>query len=196
MRAWDLFLEAEYKKPYFTSLQFFLAARRTEGVIIYPSEKELFASFELTPFEKIKVVILGQDPYHGQGQAHGLCFSVRDGHKTPPSLRNIFKELHSDLCLPIPTNGNLTKWAQNGVSCSILFLLWSRKVLEHINKKGGRRLPMRLFNISQDIRKKSFLYSGVYLLNKKIKHGPHYFDNIDERQKQRDFATQVEAENI
>ena len=168
MRAWDLFLEAEYKKPYFTSLHFFLAARRTEGVIIYPSEKELFASFELTPFEKIKVVILGQDPYHGEGQAHGLCFSVRDGYKIPPSLRNIFKELHSDLGLPIPTNGNLTKWAQNGVFLLNTILTVEQKSPGAHKQKGWETFTdAAIQHISRHQEKVVFILWGAFAQQKK-----------------------------
>ncbi|MCW8897249.1 MAG: uracil-DNA glycosylase, partial [Flavobacteriales bacterium] len=82
---------------------------------IFPPEKEIFNAFNLTPLEKIKVIIIGQDPYHGIGQAHGLCFSVNDGIKFPPSLKNIFKELQNDLDIPIPISGNLTHWAKQGV---------------------------------------------------------------------------------
>jgi uracil-DNA glycosylase len=93
----------------------FLKHEKALGKTIYPPGGMMFNAFEKTPFDKVKVVILGQDPYHGPGQAHGLCFSVQDGVKPPPSLVNIYKEMHTDLGLPIPTTGNLTKWAENGV---------------------------------------------------------------------------------
>ena len=83
--------------------------------VVYPPEDLIFNAFKLTPLEKVKVVIVGQDPYHGQGQAHGLCFSVNAGIKLPPSLKNIFKELHTDLGIPVPTSGNLESWAKQGV---------------------------------------------------------------------------------
>ena len=125
-KSWKEALEMEFTKPYFVELIAFIKSRKKEGVIIYPPEPEIFNAYNLTPFDKVKVVTLGQDPYHGAGEAHGLCFSAQDDVRIPPSLRNIFKELHSDLGLPIPTNGNLTKWAQNGV-----FLLNTILTVEH-----------------------------------------------------------------
>jgi uracil-DNA glycosylase len=168
MNSWKFFLEAEYTKPYFKSLSAFLAARSAEGVVIYPPKDEIFNAFKLTPFEIIKVVILGQDPYHGQGQAHGMCFSVRDGCKIPPSLRNIFKELHSDLGLPIPTNGNLTKWAQNGV-----FLLNTILTVEQKNPGVHKQKGWETFtdaaiqHISRHQEKVVFILWGAIAQRKK-----------------------------
>src|ERR1700751_1290600 len=93
----------------------FLRAELRAGKTIYPPPRCIFAALDATPFDKVKVVVLGQDPYHGPGQAHGLCFSVQDGVPPPPSLVNIFKELHDDIGVRVPTNGNLTKWAMHGV---------------------------------------------------------------------------------
>ncbi len=93
----------------------FLKEEKKAGKVIYPPGKQLFNAFDFTPFNKIKVVIIGQDPYHGPGQAHGLCFSVPDGVAPPPSLVNIFKELSRDLEIPIPNSGNLERWAKQGV---------------------------------------------------------------------------------
>lgn len=93
----------------------FIESERSKGKIIYPEDDEIFEAFKLTPFEKVKVVILGQDPYHGVGQAHGLCFSVKKGFKIPPSLVNIFKELKDDLKIDPPQNGYLEPWAREGV---------------------------------------------------------------------------------
>ena len=168
MRAWDLFLEAEYTKPYFKSLSAFLGARSSEGVVIYPPKDEIFNAFELTPFEIIKVVILGQDPYHGEGQAHGLCFSVRDGYKIPPSLRNIFKELHSDLGLPIPTNGNLTKWAQNGVFLLNTILTVEQKSPGAHKQKGWETFTdAAIQHISRHQEKVVFILWGAFAQQKK-----------------------------
>jgi uracil-DNA glycosylase len=97
------------------ALAAFLEAEETAGKAVYPPRGSRLAALALTPPEAVRVVILGQDPYHGPGQAHGLAFSVQDGVRLPPSLRNIYKELHSDLGLPVPTTGNLTPWAQRGV---------------------------------------------------------------------------------
>jgi uracil-DNA glycosylase len=111
---WAEILEQEFKSEYFLRLKEFLVEERKQGPV-YPPGGQIFAAFNLTPFNRVKVIILGQDPYHGEGQAHGLCFSVPDGIKAPPSLVNIFKELHNDLGLTMPQNGNLGKWASQGV---------------------------------------------------------------------------------
>ena len=168
MNSWKFFLEAEYTKQYFKSLSAFLGARSAEGVVIYPPKDEIFSAFELTPFEIIKVVILGQDPYHGEGQAHGLCFSVQDGCKIPPSLRNIFKELHSDLGLPIPTNGNLTKWAQNGVFLLNTILTVEQKTPGAHNQKGWETFTdAAIQHISRHQEKVVFILWGAFAQRKK-----------------------------
>ena len=113
--SWKEKLKYEFRKPYFIQLIKFLIRERELGNEIYPAGKLIFAAFNYTPFDKIKVVILGQDPYHGEGQANGLCFSVTEGIKIPPSLQNIFKELNNDLGISIPSNGNLESWAKQGV---------------------------------------------------------------------------------
>jgi uracil-DNA glycosylase len=113
--SWLAHLSEEFSKEYMKSLREFLKSEYQKGKQIFPQGKEYFAAFNLTPFEKVKVVILGQDPYHGPGQAHGLCFSVRQGTGLPPSLVNIFKELKADLGISAPQNGCLEKWAQQGV---------------------------------------------------------------------------------
>ena len=95
--SWDKELKQQYESPYMTELQNFLKAERALGKVIYPPESDVFNAFKYTPFDQVKVVILGQDPYHGAGQAHGLAFSVKKGVAIPPSLRNIYKELQSDL---------------------------------------------------------------------------------------------------
>ncbi|MHA6258929.1 uracil-DNA glycosylase [Sporosarcina sp. CAU 1771] len=111
---WDEVLADEFEKLYFRELRAFLKKEYVDE-LIYPQEEELGTAFQLTPFNEVKVVILGQDPYHGPGQAHGLSFSVKPGVKHPPSLRNIFKELHTDLGCGIPEDGTLTGWAEEGV---------------------------------------------------------------------------------
>lgn len=113
--SWKEILKDEFKKSYFEQVVMALKHERAAGHTIYPPGNLIFNAFDKTPFDKVKVVLLGQDPYHGAGQAHGLCFSVQDGVKPPPSLVNIYKELQSDLGLPIPPHGNLTKWAEHGV---------------------------------------------------------------------------------
>jgi len=113
--AWQALLDAEQDKDYFRSLLKFVAQRREE-VKVFPPQNEVFSAFELCPANNVKVVILGQDPYHGEGQAHGLCFSVCEGVKIPPSLRNIYKELASDIPnFNMPSHGDLRTWAKQGV---------------------------------------------------------------------------------
>ncbi|MEQ1526127.1 MAG: uracil-DNA glycosylase [Gallionella sp.] len=112
--TWRPILLEETRKPYFKDLLRFVAEQRQQ-VTVFPSDAEVFAALHLTPIEQVKVLILGQDPYHDDGQAHGLCFSVRPGVAIPPSLQNIFKELRSDLGCKMPNNGYLTHWAEQGV---------------------------------------------------------------------------------
>ena len=111
---WNPILRAEFAKPYWPELQRFVAEERARHPV-YPAHDEVFAALHLSPYEAVKVLILGQDPYHGPGQAHGLCFSVRDGVRIPPSLQNIHKELEADLGVPRPQHGNLEAWARQGV---------------------------------------------------------------------------------
>ncbi len=112
--SWLGALQDEFSAPYFIELRRFLQNEK-QNKIIYPPGSRIFAAFNFTPLTAVKVVILGQDPYHGKDQAHGLCFSVSDGVRPPPSLVNIYKELHSDLGIPIPATGNLEKWTKQGV---------------------------------------------------------------------------------
>lgn len=114
-QSWKDALQQEFEKPYFLDLVAFLKNEKKAGKVIYPPGKLLFNAFTHTPLPKVKIVILGQDPYHGIGQAHGLSFSVPDGIKPPPSLMNIFKEIEDDLGIPCPNSGNLERWAAQGV---------------------------------------------------------------------------------
>ncbi len=113
--GWRSRLVSEFEKPYMQQLRMFLRQEKDHRKVIYPKSSEVFQSFTLTPYDQVKVVILGQDPYHGPGQAHGLCFSVRSGIPLPPSLINIFKELRDDIGIPLPKNGCLESWAKQGV---------------------------------------------------------------------------------
>lgn len=113
--GWKEALASEFSKPYFQQIATFLKIEKAQGKVIYPPGSLIFNAFNQTPFDKIKVVILGQDPYHGAGQAHGLSFSVQNGTPPPPSLINIFKELNKDIGMPIPKKGDLSNWARQGV---------------------------------------------------------------------------------
>lgn len=112
---WKEILKEEFRKPYFEQVVTFIKAEKAAGKIIYPPGALFFNAFNETPFSKVKVVLIGQDPYHNKGQAHGLSFSIPDGISFPPSLQNIFKELKADIGMDRPFSGNLTKWAQQGV---------------------------------------------------------------------------------
>ncbi len=114
-KTWLERLQDEFSKSYMQDLREFLVIRKQHSAIIYPPGKQIFNALNSTPFDKVKVVILGQDPYHGPGQAHGLCFSVLPGVKVPPSLANIYREINADLGLPIPRHGYLQAWAEQGV---------------------------------------------------------------------------------
>ena len=113
--SWLARLAPEFEQDYMVQLRAFLQAQKQAGKRIFPPGDELFNAFTHTPLEQVKVVILGQDPYHGEGQAHGLCFSVRPDVPVPPSLKNIFREINAELGLPLPTHGNLISWADQGV---------------------------------------------------------------------------------
>lgn len=112
---WKELLKEEFSKDYFIKLVDYIKQEKNKGYTIYPKGKLIFNAFELTPFDKVKVVILGQDPYHGVNQAHGLSFSVQDGVTPPPSLKNIYKEIENDLNIKIGNSGNLEPWAKQGV---------------------------------------------------------------------------------
>ncbi len=113
--SWKTVLKEEFDQPYFSLIKQAIIKDKQAGLTIYPPGSQIFNAFDSTPFDQVKVVIIGQDPYHGPRQAHGLCFSVQDGIPSPPSLENIFKEQKQDLGIEIPKNGNLQRWATQGV---------------------------------------------------------------------------------
>ena len=114
-QSWMDVIGPEFDKPYMKNLKSFLQQERESGVVVYPRGNDIFNALNTTPFENVKVVIIGQDPYHGPGQAHGLCFSVQHGVAIPPSLINIYKEISAEYGTKMPDHGNLTKWAEQGV---------------------------------------------------------------------------------
>jgi uracil-DNA glycosylase len=131
---WQELLADELEKPYFQQLYDFVLEERQKHTI-FPPAKEVFSALRLTPYKKVKVMLLGQDPYHDHNQAHGLCFSVRPGITPPPSLRNIFKELHDDLGCSIPNNGYLVPWAEQGVLLlNAVLTVRAHEAASHANK--------------------------------------------------------------
>ena len=165
-QSWKALLQEEFDKPYFVELTDFVRAEY-KSYRIYPPGSQIFNAFNLCPFDKVKVVIIGQDPYHGPGQAHGLCFSVNDGVPFPPSLRNIFKEVNADTGAPIPQSGNLTRWATQGV----LLLNATLTVREHSAGSHQRR-GWEIFTdaviriISEQKSKVVFILWGAYAQSK------------------------------
>ena len=163
---WNSILKDELQKAYFQNLTSFLKEKR-KIYSVFPEEKNVFEAFNLTPLNKTKVVIIGQDPYHGKGQAHGLSFSVPNGFKIPPSLKNIFKELHADLGLQIPTNGNLTKWAEQGVLLLNVTLTVKEKEAGSHQKQGWETFTNHIINtISDEKEGVVFLLWGKFAQNK------------------------------
>ena len=164
--SWKKELAKEFEKDYFIKLTEFVREEyRTTKV--YPPGNLIFNAFNLCPFDKVKVVIIGQDPYHGPGQAHGLCFSVNDGVKFPPSLQNIFKEIKSDIGTPIPLTGNLTRWANQGV----LLLNATLTVREHQagshQKKGWEEFTdAAIRSLAQEREHLVFILWGSYAQKK------------------------------
>lgn len=166
---WKEVLKDEFSKPYFQQIVLHLKTERTQGKTIYPPGPFIFNAFDTTPIDHVKVVILGQDPYHGPGQAHGLCFSVQNGVPPPPSLVNIFKELHDDIGVTIPSHGNLTHWAQQGV-----FLLNASLTVRAGEPMSHAKIGWATFTdtvikkISEQKKHVVFLLWGKFAQDKKI----------------------------
>jgi uracil-DNA glycosylase len=137
--SWKQALAGEFAAPYMASLKSFLTAEKEQGKVIFPRGSEYFRALDLTPLGQVKVVILGQDPYHGEGQAHGLCFSVRPGVRIPPSLVNIYKELQEDLGIQPPRHGYLEYWAKQGVLLLNSVLTVERSLAASHQGKGWER---------------------------------------------------------
>jgi uracil-DNA glycosylase len=145
--TWRETLHHEREEDYFKQILSFISKERSSGKVIYPPDSEIFNACKLTPLETLRVVILGQDPYHGPGQAHGLCFSVRPGVRPPPSLVNIFQELESDLGVARPSNGSLESWARSGVLLlNTLLTVEQGKPLSH-QKIGWERFTDRIVDV-------------------------------------------------
>ena len=151
MTTWNEILAEEMQKDYYQELQAFVQKRRAE-VRVFPEEKNVFTALELTPFESVKVVILGQDPYHGFGQAHGLSFSVQKGIPLPPSLKNIYKELQEDIGGEFPTEGDLSHWAKQGVLLLNTVLTVEEGNANSHKGKGWERLTNRLIDSLNELK--------------------------------------------
>lgn len=164
---WNPILRAELEKPYWAELQRFVAEERARGPV-YPPHEEVFAALHLTPYASVKVLILGQDPYHGPGQAHGLCFSVPHGVGIPPSLVNIHKELESDIGCPPPGHGNLEHWATQGVLLlNAVLTVRAHKANSHAGK-GWETFTDEVIRVVNDKPERVvFLLWGSYARRKK-----------------------------
>ena len=176
--SWKNILKDEFEKEYFIRLTNIIKDEKNSGVTIYPKGANIFNAFNSTPFEKVKVVIIGQDPYHGYGQAHGLSFSVPDGTSLPPSLQNIFKEIESDLGISIPKSGNLQRWADQGVlllnavltvralqaasHSKIGWIEFTDSVIRHISSKRSGVVFMLWGNFARS--KKELIDSGKHFI--------------------------------
>lgn len=164
--SWKKQLGEEFEKPYFIHLTDFVKSEYANHTV-YPPSKLIFNAFEQCPFEKIKVVILGQDPYHGPGQAHGLCFSVNDGIAFPPSLRNIFKEIQADTGSPVPTSGNLERWARQGVLLLNATLTVRAHEAGSHQKKGWEKFTDAVIHLVADrLDNVVFILWGNYAISK------------------------------
>jgi uracil-DNA glycosylase len=166
--GWLNVLEGEFEKDYMKSLKAFLLAEKQSGYTIYPKSADIFNAFNHTTFEKVKVVILGQDPYHGDGQAHGLSFSVQKGITIPPSLKNIYKELESDVDgFKMPTHGNLTKWADEGVLLlNATLTVRAHQAGSHQGKGWEQFTDHVITRLSEEKEGLIFLLWGKYAQNK------------------------------
>ena len=169
-------LADQFQQSYFKELVDFLKARKSAGARIYPPGSQIFSAFDLCPPENVKAVILGQDPYHGEGEAHGLCFSVPDGKRIPPSLRNIFKELEADMGFEPPASGNLTAWAKQGVFLLNAILSVEHKAPAAHKDKGWEKFTDAVIEIiSKHSEHTVFILWGAFARSKAslIDHGKH-----------------------
>jgi uracil-DNA glycosylase len=166
--SWKEILLDQFNAPYFLELKHFLLQEKKEHPI-YPPGSQIFNAFNLTPFDQVKVVIIGQDPYHNEGQAHGLCFSVTDGTPIPKSLQNIFKELKEELSFEIPQSGNLEKWAQQGVlMLNAILTVRAHQPGSHQNKGWEIFTDSVITKISEEKSGIIFLLWGNYAKAKKV----------------------------
>ena len=165
--SWLSRLEGQFQQPYMQKLREFLVMRKQHGAVIYPPGPQVFNALNSTPFEQVRVVILGQDPYHGPGQAHGLCFSVQPGVRIPPSLVNIYQEINSDLGIKPPSHGNLQSWAEQGVLLLNAVLTVERGQAGSHQGKGWETFTDFIVRLLNDQREGLvFMLWGSYALQK------------------------------
>lgn len=164
--SWRERLQSEFDAPYFAQLTDFVRHEYTT-TRVYPPGSQMFAAFDACPFDKVKVVILGQDPYHEPGQAHGLCFSVNDGVPFPPSLQNIFKEIHDDIGTPVPMSGDLTRWANQGVLLlNATLTVRAHQAGSHQNKGWEQFTDAVIHRLAQERENLVFILWGAYAQRK------------------------------
>lgn len=165
--SWKALLAEEFSKPYMLELKKFLKTERAKKKEIYPPGPQIFSALNTTPFDNVKVVILGQDPYHGPGQAHGLCFSVQKDIRKPPSLKNIYKEIERDLCVKMPDSGDLTAWAQQGVLLLNSVLTVEATLAGSHQGKGWETFTDKIISLINEHKKNIvFLLWGTYAIKK------------------------------
>lgn len=165
--SWKAVLQEEFRAEYFLSLKHFLLKEK-EVYRIYPPGSQIFNVFNLTPFQQVRVVILGQDPYHGAGQAHGLCFSVPRGTPRPPSLLNIFREMEADIAIPSPPHGDLTGWAQQGVLLlNAILTVRENQAGSHHNQGWERFTDRAIRELSEKSERLVFVLWGNYAMAKR-----------------------------
>lgn len=164
--SWRERLQSEFDAPYFALLTDFVR-HEYATTRVYPPGSQMFAAFDACPFDKVKVVILGQDPYHEPGQAHGLCFSVNDGVPFPPSLQNIFKEIHDDIGTPVPMSGDLTRWANQGVLLlNATLTVRAHQAGSHQNKGWEQFTDAVIHRLAQERENLVFILWGSYAQRK------------------------------
>jgi len=167
--SWKKVLQEEFSKPYFKEIKSLLIKEREQKVAVYPPGNVIFNAFNKTPFDKVKVVIIGQDPYHGKGQAHGLCFSVPHGITPPPSLKNIFKEINNDIGIPIPSHGNLEKWTTQGIfMLNAILTVRAGQPASHRNIGWEKFTDAAITKLSQERENIIFLLWGKFAQEKEL----------------------------
>lgn len=172
--SWKQVLGEEFEKAYFDELKIFLRNEKQGMAPVFPPGNKIFAALNQTPFNKVKIVILGQDPYHGAGQANGLCFSVNKGVVLPPSLKNIFKEMQQDLGLSIPSHGDLSSWADHGVLLlNSVLTVRANQPASHQNKGWENFTDTIIKTLSQQKTNLVFMLWGAFAKSKKGLIEPH-----------------------